>query len=66
MVLFYKKWKRCYEIQLRKNKIDLNVEKLQIIHPPPYFKINAYISIQCKREDNRALLIIMFVYVMKL
>ena len=26
---------KCNEIQLTKNKMDLNNQKLQIIHPPP-------------------------------
>ena len=35
MVIFYKKWKKYNEIQLTKNKMDLNNRKLKIIHPPP-------------------------------
>ena len=27
---------KCIEIQLTKNKMDINIEKLQLIHPPPY------------------------------
>ena len=34
MVLFYKIWKKYNEIQLTKNKMDLNNRKLQIIHLP--------------------------------
>ena len=34
MVIFYKKWKKYNEIQLIKNKIDLNIQKI-FIHPPP-------------------------------
>ena len=33
MVIFYKKWKKYTEIQLTKNKMDLNVRKM-INHPP--------------------------------
>ena len=28
MVIFYKKWKKYNEIQLTKNKMDLNIEKI--------------------------------------
>ena len=35
MVIFYKKWKKYNEIQLTKNKMDLNNRKIIIIHPPP-------------------------------
>ena len=33
MVIFYKKWKMYYEIQLTKNKMDLNIRK-NTNHPP--------------------------------
>ena len=33
MVIFYKKWKKYYEIQLTKNKMDLNIRKMTN-HPP--------------------------------
>ena len=33
MVIFYKKWKKYNEIQLTKNKMDLNIRKM-INHPP--------------------------------
>ena len=33
MVIFYKKWKKYNEIQLTKNKIDLNNRKMTN-HPP--------------------------------
>ena len=33
MVIFYKKWKKYNEIQLTKNKMDLNIQKM-INHPP--------------------------------
>ena len=36
MVIFYMEWKKYNEIELTKNKMDLNlVKKWQIIHPPP-------------------------------
>ena len=35
MLVLYKKWKKCNEFQLTKNKMDLNNQKLKIIHPPP-------------------------------
>ena len=28
MVIFYKKWKKCNEIQLTKNKMDSNIRKM--------------------------------------
>ena len=33
MVILYKKWKRYNEIQLTKNKMDLNIRKMTN-HPP--------------------------------
>ena len=33
MVIFYKKWKKYNEIQLTKNKMDLNIRKITN-HPP--------------------------------
>ena len=33
MVIFYKKWKKYNEIQLTKNKMDLNIRKMTN-HPP--------------------------------
>ena len=33
MVIFYKKWKYDNEIQLKKNKMDLNIRKMTN-HPP--------------------------------
>ena len=33
MVIFYKKWKKYNEIQLTKNKMDLNIRKMTK-HPP--------------------------------
>ena len=33
MVIFYKKWKKYKEIQLTKNKMDLNNQKMTN-HPP--------------------------------
>ena len=34
MVIFDKKWKKYKENQLTKNKMDLNIRKITIIHPP--------------------------------
>ena len=31
MVIFYKTWKKCHEIQLTKNKMDLNKSKIKNI-----------------------------------
>ena len=33
MAIFYKKWKKYNEIQLTKNKMDLNIRKMTN-HPP--------------------------------
>ena len=33
MVLLYKMWKNRKEIQLTKNKMDLNIREMTIIHP---------------------------------
>ena len=33
VVIFYKKWKKYNEIQLTKNKMDLNIQKITN-HPP--------------------------------
>ena len=33
MVIFYKKWKKYNEIQMTKNKMDLNIRKMTN-HPP--------------------------------
>ena len=35
MLVLYKRWKKHKEIQLLKNKMNLNNQKLKIIHPPP-------------------------------
>ena len=32
-MIFYKKWKKYYKIQLTKNKMDLNIRKITT-HPP--------------------------------
>ena len=35
MVIFYKKWKKYNEIQLTKNKMDLNIRKMTNNPPSP-------------------------------
>ena len=35
MLVLYKRWKNHNEIQLTKNKMDLNNRKRKIIHPHP-------------------------------
>ena len=35
MVIFYKKWKKYNEIQLTKNKMDLNIRKITNDKPSP-------------------------------
>ena len=42
MVIFYKKWKKYNEIQLTKNKMDLNIQKITN-HPPSPKNNGAYI-----------------------
>ena len=39
MVIFYKKWKKYNEIQLTKNKMDLNIQKMTN-HPPSPVKFS--------------------------
>ena len=39
MVIFYKKWKKYYEIQLIKNKMDLNNRKMTNHPPSPHFRL---------------------------
>ena len=36
MVIFYKKWKKYNEIQMTKNKMDLNIRKMTNHPPSPY------------------------------
>ena len=40
MVIFYKNWKKYNEIQLTKNKMDLNIRK--ITNHPPSSAYNIY------------------------
>ena len=35
MLVLCKRWKKYNEFQLTDNKMDLNNQKLKIIHPPP-------------------------------
>ena len=39
MVIFYKKWKKYNEIQLTKNKMDLNNRKMTNHPPSPYKRL---------------------------
>ena len=45
MVIFYKKWKKYNEIQLTKNKMDLNNRKITN-HPP------SPVEIQLRKKQN--------------
>ena len=38
MVIFYKKWKKYNEIQLTKNKMDVNIRKMTNHSPSPEVK----------------------------
>ena len=40
MIKFYKKWKKYYEIQLPKNKMDLNNRKTTNHPPSPVIEKN--------------------------
>ena len=42
MVIFYKKWKKYNEIQLTKNKVDLNIQKMtnHPLSPVPKYNNN--------------------------
>ena len=44
MVIFYKKWKKYNEIQLTKNKMDLNNRKMTN-HPPSPGTFNNFLLI---------------------
>ena len=47
MAIFYKKWKKYNEVQLTKNKIDLNIRKMTNHPPSPEaIKLNNIIIIQ--------------------
>ena len=47
MVIFYKKWKKYNEIQLTKNKMDLNIRKMT--NPPPSPVIGVLVSLDFDR-----------------
>ena len=50
MVIFYKKWKKYNELQLTKNKMDLNIRKITNHPPSPvmnYLTIQHLLSVQC-------------------
>ena len=42
MVIFYKKWKKYNEIQLTKNKMDLNIRKMTNHPPSPGRRVQLY------------------------
>ena len=50
MVIFYEEWKKYNEIQLTKNKMDLNIRKITNHPPSPVIAVkversNVYISL---------------------
>ena len=45
MVIFYKKWKKYNEIQLTKNKMDLNIRKMTNHPPSPRAKSSSLTSL---------------------
>ena len=52
MVIFYKKWKNYNEIQLTKNKMDLNIRKMTNHPPSPvsecnFLKSNSLVIQEC-------------------
>ena len=47
MVIFYKKWKKYNEIQLTKNKMDLNIRKMTNHSPSPHNNIIIIIILSC-------------------
>ena len=49
MVIFYMKWKKYNEIQLTKNKMDLNIRKMTNHPPSPV----SYFKIQFKKPKTR-------------
>ena len=46
MEIFHKKWKKYDEIQLIKNKMDLNIRKITNLHPPQISHINEKLIFQ--------------------
>ena len=56
MVIFYKKWKKYNEIQLTKNKMDLNNRKVTNHPPYPEELINLFLhlpSMNCLLDRKR-------------
>ena len=51
MVIFYKIWKKLNEIQLTKNKMDLNIRKMTN-HPPSLRNIQ-YINVRCDYSNDQ-------------
>ena len=45
MVIFYKNWKKYNEIQLTKNKMNLNIRKMTNHPPSPVAALVIYISL---------------------
>ena len=50
MVIFYKKWKKYNEIQLTKNKMDLNIRKMTKHPSSPGYLIYMYFAKLIKNE----------------
>ena len=51
MVIFYKKWKKYDEIQLTKNKMDLNNRKITN-HPPSPDPYSINLGSTCQRKPS--------------
>ena len=54
MVIFYKKFKKYNEIQLTKNKMDLNIRKMTNHPPSPVYILLIISVISNKREYLRS------------
>ena len=49
MVIFYKNWKKHNEIQLTKNKMDLNIREMTNHPPSPGYNSSKYVGTkQCR------------------
>ena len=52
MVIFYKKWKKYNEIQLTKNKMDLNIRKITNHPPSPEVRRNRTLEVHSSNKNS--------------
>ena len=55
MLIFYKKWKKCNEIQLTKNKMDLNIRKMTNQPPSPARNTKCKVRLPQRAEGKTAI-----------